>query len=267
MDSSSSSSPDESVSSRSTGSSDSTSSESFSSSSSSSSSSEGYSESSSSSSSAPALLAPYFDATNENIITDATITIPTDYTISFWIKVAGVSGNAHFYISGDTKMYMQISSAPTNPIIIANPGGSVSAPVTSTWRNGNWHMMTVTVDVTNNEINLYVDTTVYSAAVTGTLTAQDVDTFQLMSSGAYHFDATIQEVSMWDRILSATDISNLYQNNLPHQGDISKSPWDSGLVYAWHLDEGTGTSINNWEGGVDSTMTAGVDWVIGKMRG
>lgn len=53
-------------------------------------------------------------------------------------------------------------------------------------------------------------------------------------------DGTIDEVSLWDRELTAGEVTEIYNSGLPT--DLSD---ENGLVGYWRLDEGTGTSATD----------------------
>ena len=102
--------------------------------------------------------------------------------------------------------------------------------------NGKWHMVTLTKAGT--AINLYVDTVLDLSA---TLTGSDTMTNSIYPIvGGDQHDATclytglIDEVSLWTRTLSISEIQDLYYN-----GDTVNH---ANLVGLYHFDEGSGTT-------------------------
>ena len=66
------------------------------------------------------------------------------------------------------------------------------------------------------------------------------------TSGAQSFDGKMDEIRIYSRVLSATEIESLYKlgsGTHENAADSQQDKFQRGLSGYWKLDEGTGTSI------------------------
>jgi hypothetical protein len=89
---------------------------------------------------------------------------------------------------------------------------------------------------------------------------------------AEHFDGPIDEVRLYNRILTAAEIKSLYDRGAPDKTNTSGTQaqgtgrLDSGLAGYWKLDENTGTSAADAStNGNTGTLTNGPTWTTGQI--
>ena len=101
--------------------------------------------------------------------------------------------------------------------------------------DGGWHQAALVVDLTGGK--LYLDGNLLSATgwagTPGGTTSSAPVTFGALQNG-YPLFGDVDEVTLWSRALSATEIST--QQNLPHAGS------EANLVGYWRLDESIGST-------------------------
>ncbi len=89
---------------------------------------------------------------------------------------------------------------------------------------------------------------------------------------ASSFDGAVDEVRLYSRILSASEIKGLYDLGAPNKSNTSASTpqgtgnLDSGLAAYWKLDENTGTSAGDTSANaLTGTLTNGPTWTTGRI--
>ena len=145
--------------------------------------------------------------------------------------------------------------------------------------SGAWQHVAFTYDNTSiaNDPVFYINGAV-AVSVDGTPSgspdpdAANVLTIGGRTSGAQSYDGQIDEVRIYNRILSATEIESLYKlgsGTHENAADSQQDKFQRGLSGYWKLDEGTGTSItaDSSTNGNTLTMTnleVG-DWTTGQI--
>ena len=173
----------------------------------------------------------------------------TPYTTEFVIDKSESSGNYTGYSilipSTDDKIYFTLRHTLSNFIQVKS-----NTAITDT----DWHNLVITYSGSSliSGVNIYIDNVNDTGTGTGTLggnttTAQP---FQIGArNGANNFLGIIDEVSVYNSQLSASDVSTIYGTGVPN--DISSI---SGLVSWWRF-EGTGTTaIDSGTGGNDGIL-------------
>lgn len=80
------------------------------------------------------------------------------------------------------------------------------------------------------------------------------------------FPGRVDELCVWSRLLSGSEVTNLYNSGVGIKGDIAQSPWNNGLICGYHYDEGTGTNCLDYSGnGYTATTKNSPTWVPGKV--
>ena len=88
-----------------------------------------------------------------------------------------------------------------------------------------------------------------------------------MPGGFNYFAGELDEVAMWHRALSSTEIATLYGGGVGYYITTSSGPGTSGLTALWHFDEGTGTTTSDaTTNGHTGTLKGGPlpTWVAGR---
>jgi hypothetical protein len=154
-------------------------------------------------------------------------------TISFWMqanttaskKIINVDGTKQIELNGSSNVVA--TSFPTATVYI--DGSSASANIPDT----NWHFVTVT------------DTSGVSAS-----------TFDIGAVSASYFNGKIDDVRVYNRVLSATEITSLYQE---YDSGIAISDLQKGLMGNWKMDGNAKDSSANSNHGTVTGATLTTD--------
>lgn len=150
-------------------------------------------------------------------------------------------------------------------------------------RDGRWHHVTLTFDgqvagTYAANVSLYVD----GVAETKTVSSDLLKTGSILNSAPFMigskagtadlpFNGTIDEVRIYNRALSTTEITNLYTSGaqkINASRNVTGSSLDSGLVGLWSFDGkdmSSATAFDRSGSGNNGTLTNGPVPTIGKM--
>jgi hypothetical protein len=141
-----------------------------------------------------------------------------------------------------------------------------------------WHHFAATVDVSTDTVQIYIDGILQTNEANGTFTNAVFDntnshsiSIGATSAGTERFTGDIDEVRVYNRVLSATEIWNLYQAGggaKVNSADSQSDALERGLAGYWKLDDGSGTSATDAStNGSTGTLTNGPTWTTGKIGG
>lgn len=190
--------------------------------------------------------------------------ITSSITLSAWYKKDVGSGTNKWLVhkaTVNTSYSMFIEGGLK--MRIEHPGMQDCA--TTEPSEGVWHHAVSTYDGAN--MRVYVDGVLkQTCAATGSINISgggiEIGSF---SSTGYPFKGVIDEVRIYNRALSASEISTLYKAGT---AVLIKSAVSgkSGLVGYWPMNEGAGTQIDDASGNKNVGTLNGPSWVIGKLR-
>jgi len=159
-------------------------------------------------------------------VTSSGGTIPATKTVSFWTNP---DNSTNYYLSLTSGAYITSSSGTLSATGFTNPKIYVNGVQTNTIIADTWQLVTVTSDTAITANQFYIG-------------KQDVN----------YFDGTMDEVRLYNRVLSPVEISRLYN-------------WGPGPVGEWKMDENTGTTANDISGNANNgTLTGKGRWSSGK---
>ena len=141
-----------------------------------------------------------------------------------------------------------------------------------------WHHFAATVDVPTDTVQIYIDGVLQTNEANGTFTNavfDNTDSHSISigstSAATERFNGDIDEVRVYNRALSATEIWNLYQAGGGTRVNSANSQVDAlerGLAGYWKLDDGSGTSATDAStNGNTGTLTNGPTWTTGQIGG
>lgn len=141
-----------------------------------------------------------------------------------------------------------------------------------------WHHFAATVDVSTDTVQIYIDGILQTNEANGTFTNAVFDntnshsiSIGATSAGTERFTGDIDEVRVYNRVLSATEIWNLYQAGggaNVNSADSQSDALERGLAGYWKLDDGSGTSATDAStNGSTGTLTNGPTWTTGQIGG
>ena len=185
---------------------------------------------------------------------DVSLEVTDEITISAWIKLAELDGNLHGIVaysdfelrayklawdnrSGTNRLWFSVNNGTTPPYNTLSP--------TVNLQEDQWYHIVATYNST--EMRIFVDSvSVGSKVPTSYLGGYGSYSVDIGSWTTYWFNGTIDEVRIYDRSLTASEIQQLYQGM-----DVRRD-----LVGYWSFDEGSGSTA------YDTHM-----WTTGKRGG
>jgi hypothetical protein len=150
--------------------------------------------------------------------------IQDDFSIEFWFKSSqGLNTNAQWWGNAgmvDAEINAQTTdfgvSLRSDGKIAAGVGGVSDTSIVSTtggYNDGNWHHVVFRRTKSSGALALYVDGSSQGTATgtTSSLTAPSYIRFGSLQTGNIFFDGKIDEVAIYNSVLSSTTISDHYQ--------------------------------------------------------
>lgn len=155
-----------------------------------------------------------------------------------FILAVNSSGTIYFVVEGTNSSFSQMDGN----IVVTD---------------GNWHQIAATRDVANDNINIYVDGVLdVSMADNTTATLEGSSNFYIGHWDYYgrYFNGKIDDVSVWNTVLTSTQINNYM--NCPPVGN------ESNLISYWKFEEATGTTASDASTNFsnDGLLTNGPTW-------
>ena len=203
-----------------------------------------------------------FDGLDDNVLVESTPDYDNmdDFSILFWAKVTnGLSRQE--YISKDVdpqpngdwscfiennKLNFEIRQG-NNPTINVNSNTIIT--------DDEWHFISITRDITNGEINIYINS-INEGLVTGTTTTvnntQDIRFGQHAVVNTLNLLGSMDDISIWNTVLSQAEIQNYM--TCPPTGN------EAGLVGYWNFEEGTGTTATDLTSNGNDGAINGSTW-------
>lgn len=230
-----------------------------------------------------------FDGTDDYINMGNTNNISTgNFTISYWFKTSLSVYKPIVAKRLATPSYNQYQTGVGYVNSLGNPvdSGSVfffasdgvnkqGVHTTATnYADGAWHHVDVTR--TSSGVLMYVDGVLVSLVIDSAgISSQNYSNsgnFNIgYSNSSYFFSGSLDEVRIYNRALSASEIWDLYQAGAAdkvNSADSQIDPLEKGMVGYWKLDDGSGTSAADASGnGNTGTLVNSPSWVAGQING
>jgi len=208
------------------------------------------------------------------------------FSLSAWVKTTQTKGAADyaaivgkgFLVAANGYGLFLDGDNSSKPAFQARTGATiVSARSSVSINDGAWHHLVGVRDHAGNITQLYVDG-VLAGSGSGALTSY-ASTYYFGVGSRYNgslwetffFDGSVDEVRMYNRTLSATEIWNLYQAGggaILNSPDLQIDALEQGLAGYWKLDDGSGTSATDAStNGNTGTLTNGPTWTTGQIGG
>ena len=202
-----------------------------------------------------------FDGTDESL--DATVS-PNfgtgNFTINFWIYRTSTSGSQNiFYKSGGTGSIWQIFVTNGNAMQWSSTLWPDGAGVGLTPGNNVWEMWTYSVSQSGNTATWYKNAANPNvkniSGATGDFGVGDKFSIgKNAATSAYNFAGNIDEASFWNKALSSSEITAIYNSGVPT--DLAD---ESGLIHWFRMGDPNGTAsypkILDAKGSITMTMT------------
>lgn len=168
-----------------------------------------------------------FNGSSSNITLASTIT-QTDFTIAGWIKSSYSGSGSYQTLASWTGSYYLVIQASANSydIQFGTAGGAINSSRTGL-NDGNWHFLVVTI-TGGTAGALYIDGV---ADGTGTVSPFIGLTmyFGSITNSSNYATASLDEIGIWSRALSGSEITQLYNGGAGLTYPFS-SPSNSGFL-------------------------------------
>lgn len=179
----------------------------------------------------------------------------TGFSMSFWAKRNELTGTTKRLIykrNGTNGFLVQLRSDGDYEMNVGNGVSLLAKAFTSLQgKSSKWNFFTVTHDLTTYKIYLN-GIFVTSQALTGfTDSGTNLFFFNDGPTGTNGTNAKLDEVRLWNYALSATEVSNLYFNNIVPR---------TGLVGEWLFNEGSGTTALDSSGNNNNGTITGATY-------
>ena len=141
-----------------------------------------------------------------------------DSTVAFWLyRTDGVDGNYHAMVSKRTgsnseyNLYLEPTSGKAR-LYITMGACDFNNATTATFANATWYHLVTTLDgeVMKFYVNGSLDSTHDLDCTRSTLSSQPFGIGAISANGAEGFVGYLDEVSIWERVLSTDEIGTLY---------------------------------------------------------
>jgi len=181
---------------------------------------------------------------------NSSLNIRNNTTVMAWVKPNTYSGRQEIMINDDV-WYWEIRA---NGNLNFERHGGTQVNCNNCLTHNEWQHIAIIRDGSN--LRMYINAQeVASSSINGT--------FNNISYGYYigqhghdntlHYSGAINEVSIWNRALSSTELQNFMNNAL--NGN------ESGLVGYWDCNEGSGTTVNDLSGNENDGTINGASWI------
>jgi four helix bundle protein len=193
-------------------------------------------------------------------------TANSSYSYGMWLKTT-TSNNVVLMEKG-ANGYMMLQPQSASALYI-NTSDSVAGGWTG-FRDGLWHHIFVVYDIVANTATLYKDgTSIAVVTSAGAGTANNSPLHIGSRAGAYPIPASIDDVRIYNRALSATEVTALYGSGAARINASTAGRGNtSGLVGHWTFDGqylNTTTSTDTSGQGNNGTLTGGPVPALGKL--
>lgn len=175
---------------------------------------------------------------------DTAIAFSGDVSISVWFYLDNVSGFKSIVgkrDSGGTNYVFYVN----NNALASYDGTSVLTDSGTTLSTGQWYHGVLVID-SGTSTKFYVNNSLSSTLGSSTITSDDAPLLIGNDGVGSYFDGYIDDVAIYNRILSDSEVTDLYGGTFP----------SSGLVGKWTMEGDSGTTITDSSGnGNDGTAS------------
>jgi len=152
-----------------------------------------------------------FDGNDYAVGTVGALNGVSAFSTSFWFRYQGtLGGSTHIPLSGAGTWYVWVNS--TTNIQYASQSTNVKDFTISTINDSTWYHLVTVHDGTN--ATLYLDGTNLGTQTVNSVPSTAGNAFNIgrFTSGGYFWNGWIDEVSVFNRALTGTEVTNIYSN-------------------------------------------------------
>ncbi len=179
----------------------------------------------------------------------------TNFSVAGWIKPTNLSSVMEAVASkgcGSPAGWLFGVQGTTNVVTLFSNNATIKG--STALANNNWYFVTASVDSAGN-VSIFVNGKLDNTPANLSLTTHTTASFNIgtcKDGTSNDFQGLIDEIRVYNRALSPTEVSQLYN-------------WAPGPVGWWKLDENTGTTANDSSGyGGTGSFTGSPSWMSGK---
>ena len=159
-------------------------------------------------------------------------------------------GHAIFFVNSKLRVNLQVTGA-----------AQIIVETTNTLETNTWKHIVCTYDGSRagSGVTIYVDgvsvpVDILTDALGSNEIADGSSTLNIGRSGTTYFFGNIDEVSVWDKVLSPSEVSALYNSGTPT--NIVVAPFSNSMLHWWRMGEGdVFPIISDNVGSLDGAMT------------
>lgn len=197
---------------------------------------------------------------NTHTLSWSAITFGSNYSISFWFWLESAVNNYNPVISQDSNNEIYIGDGGASGKISIQRGGSVKLRTTTSITRYAWYFVVITDN--GSVLKCYINNVDGGDSVASYSTLNGFAPIRLTQGvNANNFNGYIIEAAIWSKVLSAGEMTSLYNGGLGLRGDLSISPFTSGLVAGWHCSEGGSMIVDDFSGnGHTGSLNSYTQW-------
>lgn len=177
----------------------------------------------------------YFDGLNDNIMASPNLPIGSaPRTVSSWFKTTAsyIYTSQYNYIQNITGygsgavglvIFPQHIRAPMGKAYFESGSGSNQIYSGNIVNDGAWHLLTTTYGGNNSKVKMYIDGQIQDS--TANITLSTVNSLFGIGNAPWAnipFLGSIDDIGLWNRVLSEGEISNLYQSGYIDSTSINR---------------------------------------------
>ena len=161
------------------------------------------------------------DGINDSVTGVHMLADATSFTVSAWINgdsYASASGIYKTSGAGNSPIELVWFSVQSEKLYLqmrGNSGALVTAGGVTTLTAGTWYHVVATYDSSDESIEIFVDTVTAGTNTYTGISWSNVDEAaigEITGSSPFEFDGVIDEVGIWNRVLSGAEITELYNS-------------------------------------------------------
>ncbi|KKU25531.1 MAG: hypothetical protein UX39_C0026G0003 [Candidatus Magasanikbacteria bacterium GW2011_GWA2_46_17] len=215
-----------------------------------------------------------FDGANDYVkLPDIFLSTPKAMTVEGWFKTTTIAQSMLFSINSYS-MYINRGGQPDGSLLPFFDNNSTGDPGWGDYNDGNWHYFAATTD--GSTTSLYVNGEFINSRPENISQRLDgAAVGAIYDASANWYNGSIDELRVWNRVLSAAEIKSNYQKSMTACAEATLMCSDPQLTAVWKMDEGIGiiagdstknnldgalkNGLNNtgWKSGADCKFTNG----------
>ena len=201
-----------------------------------------------------------FDGTDDfvNLGTDSGLNLLNGGTVAMWVNTDNIT-DKRFAGKGSNGAWELLSETTDNKVKFRVNDGSVKNVIgTTALSDGTWYHIAGVYDKSAGEIRLYVNGTLENTTTgIGQIATISTPAYLGRNEGGNYYDGTIDDVGIWNRVLTATEIGKLANNN--QVGSLTSNV--ASYIFAeqansrlkFVVKRGQGSGISGW---IDTGLTS-----------